>query len=195
MQGIDIEIESYVPPASYLKKKENLEKTSSGATTKTKKTYKKKNEKSALDELLKQIIENKKHRDYTIKEVSDSEFIEYEETKRTEWINDDDLKFKFDNDYFLYILSYSITFVFEYEQLQKQEFYGVKKSYINNAEGTVERDSISYDKYMSSDIRISEGYFTVSEKEKIAALLGPLSRKVYKKYVPTDVILIIKKIY
>jgi hypothetical protein len=142
----------------------------------------KRKEKTPLDLVVEEIIENKKNKDYTLKYPTDEEFAEWEKGKKEEWDSGKAESSGFDNDYYLYILANAVMFVFDYEQGQKQIYYGVtcRKT------GNKEIHSIPYNTFMSASDRISDGYFTVEEKEKIARELHPLEQSVYRKYVPGD---------
>jgi DNA-directed RNA polymerase specialized sigma24 family protein len=168
---------TYTPPGETAKEESREDKPKKNRVIK-----KKRKEKTPLDLVVEEIIENKKNKDYTFKELTDEDFLEWEKGKKEEWENGTAEADSFDNDYYLYILANAVMFIFDYEQGQKQIYYGVT----TRKSGNMEIHSISYDTFMSVSDRISDGYFTAEEKERIARELHPLEQSVYRKYVPGD---------
>jgi len=165
--------DSYNPPIDIVKTTQNKNKV-----------YKKKTKNSPLDDVVNEILQEKKDNNYSIiVEYSDEEYECLFNKANSLW---DELaeidKKAFDNDKQIFILIYLFSEAFIYEQKQKQVFYGASESKISGRNIY----SISYTEYMSYSDRINNGYFTMSEKNRIMEKMFPLSQSIYRKYVPGD---------
>lgn len=173
---------SYIPPSSDSDTDISDTNNDENKSKKTKKYKKRRKEKTVLDLLVEEIIEDKKNKNYQIRECSDEDFKKMEEAALREWTACNDKKEDYDNDYDIFILAKAVIFCFEHEQQQKQIAYGAKEVVMNSKVIY----AVAYKEYMSYEERINDGYFTCSEKERLSVAMENIAFSVYRKYVPNE---------
>ena len=80
-----------------------------------KKRFRKRANKTELDKLVDEIIENKRSVVYEIKSLTDDEFYKWEEDKKKAWEEGKVVKSDYNDDYNTYILISAIIYLIDYE--------------------------------------------------------------------------------